>query len=69
MDVEPVRMPEFIRRALLAQGKYDPDEIEAKAQVLDLTAPSQEEIVQERLIEVAEAALMQVQEEAQRDPF
>lgn len=52
MTEDRVPMPSFIRRALLAQGKYDPDEIEEKAQSVDLTAPSQEEIRQEPLLHV-----------------
>lgn len=43
-------MPWFIRKAILAQGKCDPDEIAARAAVLDLSAPLQEEIRQEPLI-------------------
>jgi hypothetical protein len=38
-EPEVVRMPEFIRRAVEAQGLYDPDEIERAAQSVDLTTP------------------------------
>jgi hypothetical protein len=38
-----VRMPDFIRKALLAQGLYDPDEIERAAQHVDLTIPETHE--------------------------
>jgi hypothetical protein len=40
---EPVRMPDFVRKALLAQGLYDPEEIEEKAQKVDLSAPDEPE--------------------------
>lgn len=43
VEEERVRMPEFVRRALLAQGLYDPDEIEEKAQAVDLSAPDAHE--------------------------
>lgn len=36
-------MPEFVRKALLAQGLYDPDEIAAKAAEVDLDAPTEHE--------------------------
>ena len=34
-------MPDFIRKAIEAQGKYDPDEIEEIAAKIDLDAPEQ----------------------------
>ena len=40
---EAVRMPDFIRKAILAQGKHDPDEIERAAQTVDLTLPEAHE--------------------------
>lgn len=40
---ERVAMPSFVRKALLAQGLYDPDEIEEKAQAVDLTLPDVDE--------------------------
>jgi len=32
-------MPEWIRDAILAQGKVDPDEVERLAELVDLDAP------------------------------
>lgn len=56
MDVTPevprIEIPEFVRKAIIAQGKCDPDEIAEKAALLDLDAPSQEEIRQEPLVQV-----------------
>lgn len=49
---EPVVVPSFVRKAMLAQGLYDPDEIAVAAAKIDLSAPMQEEIVQEPLVHV-----------------
>lgn len=44
-EPEAVAMPDFIRKALVAQGKYDPDTIAASAAKVDLSAPVEHEVL------------------------
>ncbi len=39
MSEQELTMPEFVRKAILAQGKCDPDEVARKAAEVDLDAP------------------------------
>lgn len=58
----PVTMPSFVRKALLAQGKYDPDAIEAAAQTVDLDAVERAE-----QLRLEEANLARRAKEAEQD--
>jgi hypothetical protein len=44
-DAEPkkVEMPEWLRKAMLAQGKVDPDEVLRKAREIDLDGATEPE--------------------------
>lgn len=63
---ETVAMPAFIRRAILAQGKYDPAAIEEAAQAVDLEAAELAEL--RRVEEAARAEAAKRKDEDGRSP-
>ena len=45
---QPLPMPDWVRAAIVAQGKVDPDEVERAAQAIDLDALNEAEERAER---------------------
>ena len=43
-EPKPFALPEFVRKAIVAQGKVDPDEVAAAAAVVDLEAFEAEQL-------------------------